>query len=78
MYVYLGSVCSYQGLPCRVQLVFGPAEQQGPGEDVKSLSSSLRAVVYLSLPQLIFIEGRAPQKPTNTTSRDVSSLTFFI
>lgn len=53
--------CStHQRLACRVQLVLGPAQQQGPGEDVKPLSSSFRAVVYLSLPQLVFIKWGAP------------------
>lgn len=56
---------THQRLACRVQLVFGPAQQQGPGQDVKPLASSLRAVVYLSLPQFVFIKWRAPQKSKN-------------
>lgn len=59
----------YQRFSGRVHLVFGASEQQSSGQNVKSLSSSLRAVVYLGFPKLELIKWGAAQKPDKHRQR---------
>lgn len=58
-------VCVYQWFARRVQLVFGPSEQQRSGENVQSLSSSLWTIIHLSFPKLVLIKRRTPQESAN-------------
>ena len=63
----------YQRFAGGVPLVLGASEQQSPGQEVESLSSSLGAVVHLGLPQLELIEGGAAQEPA-TQHRSLHTL----